>query len=149
MSLQILFLCLLKLVSTTKAHALAVHKILAGMCISIEKLDVVDAEVPSQEALDMQSTRLRRICLQVFPNFPDETNVCLLLDDTPSTPTSRNSVASNIKGLFHVLLHSGSLPALNNPEFELGLFHPHHIPDENFGTNLSLQWHVQRMSTHF
>ena len=39
--------------------------------------------------------------------------------------------------IFFELLHSGSAPELTNPEFTLGLAHPHQIPDQYFWNKLT------------
>ena len=85
----------------------------------------------------MCSSQLRKKCSQVFPNLIDETNGCLLIDYTPLISGTRKIMLSHITWLFHVLLHSVSSPPLNNLEFSLCLFHPHHIPDDHFRNNLA------------
>ena len=74
---------------------------------------------------------------QVCPNFFEESNGCVFIDDALLTPATKNIVLVLIAGTFFVLLYSGSSPILENPAFVLDLFHPHHAPNSNFWNKLT------------
>ena len=81
---------------------------------------------------DIHSIMLSKKCSQAHPIFFEESNGHVFTDDTPLTPTAKNTILTHIVGILFTLLHSGILPMLTNPAFELALFNPRHAPDSNF-----------------
>ena len=140
---------LTKIGQCMKSYSLIGHKLLTDTCISIEKLDTIDAGGPDKESLDTHYSRLRKMHSQVCPDLLDETNGCLLIDDTPLTPTSQNIMLSCVKGLFYFFhtreVFRCQLMKLLNWAYFICVTFLIRI----FWTLLRLQWCTQRTSTHF
>ena len=83
-----------------KASNLIVHKLLSDVRAVIEKFSVVNAGGMAQQSLDTHYSMSSEICSQVYPNFLEEENTCLSIDNDPLVPTTRKIMSSCVTGFF-------------------------------------------------